>query len=81
MVATCSFYFIFFLFIYLFFLFVVDFVIHWNETAKGLHVFPIPIPPPTSHVHVAFKIKVETKIKNSLGILATFQMFNSHICL
>ena len=31
-----------------FFLFVVGFVIHWNETAKGLHVFPIPIPPPTS---------------------------------
>ena len=23
-----------------------DFVIHWNETAMGLHVFPIPIPPP-----------------------------------
>ena len=36
----------FYLFIY--FLFVVDFVIHWNETAMGLHVFPIPIPPPTS---------------------------------
>ena len=35
------------LFIYLF-LFVVNFVIHWNETAMGLHVFPIPIPPPTS---------------------------------
>ena len=37
-------------FIYFFiiiFLFVVDFVIHWNETAMGLHVFPIPIPPPT----------------------------------
>ena len=32
----------------LFFLFVVDFVIHWNETAMGLHVFPIPILPPTS---------------------------------
>ena len=31
-----------------FFLFVVNFVIHWNETAMGLHVFPIPIPPPTS---------------------------------
>ena len=31
-----------------FFLFVVNFVIHWNETAKGLHVFPILIPPPTS---------------------------------
>ena len=53
--------FIFFLFVYFFivndfiyfsffffFLFVVDFVIHWNETSMGLHVFPIPIPPPTS---------------------------------
>ena len=39
-----------FLFFYLFFIFyiVVDFVTHWNETAMGLHVFPIPIPPPTS---------------------------------
>ena len=36
------------IFIYLF-LFVVDFVIHWNETAMGLHVFPIliPLPPPS----------------------------------
>ena len=25
-----------------------NFVIHWNETALGLHVFPIPIPPPNS---------------------------------
>ena len=33
---------------YLFFFFVVNFVIHWNETDMGLHVFPIPIPPPTS---------------------------------
>ena len=33
---------------FFFFFFVVDFVIHWNETAMGLHVFPIPIPPPTS---------------------------------
>ena len=40
----------FFTFIYLFiyFFIVVDFVIHWNETAMGLHVFPTPIPPPTS---------------------------------
>ena len=35
-------------FFFIFFLFVADFVIHWNETAMGLHVFPIPIPPPTS---------------------------------
>ena len=38
---------LFILFFFLF-LFVVNFVIHWNETAMGLHVFPIPIPPPTS---------------------------------
>ena len=37
----------FFLIIIIFFT-VVDFVIHLNETAMGLHVFPIPIPPPTS---------------------------------
>ena len=39
--------FIFFI-LFIYFLFVVNFVIHWNETAMGLHVFPIPIPPPTS---------------------------------
>ena len=39
-----------FILFFLFFIFfiVVDFFIHWNETAMGLHVFPIPIPPPTS---------------------------------
>ena len=35
----------------LFFLFVVNFVIHWNETAMGLHVFPIPIPPSHLPLH------------------------------
>ena len=34
--------------LFFFFLFVVDFVIHWNEIAKGLHVFPIPVHAPTS---------------------------------
>ena len=34
--------------VYSFFLFVVNFVIHWNETAMDTHVFQIPIPPPTS---------------------------------
>ena len=33
---------------FFFFLFVVNFVINWNKTAMGLHVFPIPIPTPTS---------------------------------
>ena len=37
-----------FLFYFILFLFVVNFVIHWNETTMGLHVFPILIPPPTS---------------------------------
>ena len=32
-----------FFFFFSFFI-VVDFVIHWNETAMGLHVFPIPEP-------------------------------------
>ena len=32
------FFFFFFIWHFFFFLFVVDFVIHWNETAKGLHV-------------------------------------------
>ena len=47
-IVVCAIY----LFIYFYFLkkflFVVDFVIYWNETAMGLHVFPIRIPPPTS---------------------------------
>ena len=44
--SPCFFFFYYFLF-FIFYI-VVDFVIHWNETAMGLHVFPIPIPPPTS---------------------------------
>ena len=43
-----SFFLFFILLLLLLFFIVVDFVIHWNETAMGLHVFPIPIPPPTS---------------------------------
>ena len=37
-----------YLFFLIIFFIVVDFVIHWNETAMGLHVFPLPSPPPTS---------------------------------
>ena len=35
-------------FFFHFFFIVLDFVIHWNESAMELHVFPIPISPPTS---------------------------------
>ena len=37
-----------------FFLFVVNFVIHWNETAMGLHVFPIPILTPPDLLFLFF---------------------------
>ena len=43
----CTFFFFFYIYPSFFFL-VVNIVIRWNETALGLHVFPIPIPPPTS---------------------------------
>ena len=43
-----AYFFILFFIYFLFFFIVVGFAIHWNETAMGLHVFPIPIPPPTS---------------------------------
>ena len=48
--ATQSSNFPFFLiyFIFIYFFIVVGFVIHWNESAMDLHVFPILIPPPTS---------------------------------
>ena len=42
-------------FFYYYFFIVLDFVIHWNETAMGLHVFPIPIPPPTSRKRIFLK--------------------------
>ena len=40
--------FIFLFVCFYFFFIIVGFVIHWNESAMDLHVFPIPIPPPTS---------------------------------
>ena len=52
--AVTLFFFFFFNFFFnhfFFFLFVVDFVIHWNETAKGLHA-------------VTLKAKVKVKVKS-----------------
>ena len=43
--ATPSFCFFFFSWRLLLYNIVVVFVIHWQESAMGLHVFPIPIPP------------------------------------
>ena len=47
------------LFIIIIFLFVVNFVIHWHETAMDLHVFPIPIPPPIKSL--LMKVKEESE--------------------
>ena len=61
-------FFLFLFFIFLFiiiFLFVVNFVIHWNETAMGLHVFPIPIPPPTRW---RFQLDVHSSFFLGLGV-------------
>ena len=46
-ITSCWSGFCFYFFFFIFYI-VVDFVIPWNETAMGLHVFPILIPPPTS---------------------------------
>ena len=35
------------IFFLIFYFIAVGFVMHWNESAMDLHVFPIPIPPPT----------------------------------
>ena len=47
-VLSSSFIFLIFIIFLIIIFIVVDFVIHWNETAMGLHVFPMPMPPPTS---------------------------------
>ena len=55
-------------FILFYFFIVVDFVIHWNETTMGLHVFPIPIPPPTS---LSFNINYACMHAKSLQLYLT----------
>ena len=51
-----------------------NFVIHWNETAMGLHVFPIPIPPPTSLATRWIKIFV------CIGEILYIKGFSIHPC-
>ena len=40
-----------------------NFVIHWNETALSLHVFPIPIPPPTSLSTSSLQVLPEHQVR------------------
>ena len=57
-------FFSFFIIIIIIFI-VVDFVIHWNETAMGLHVFPIPIPPSHPPLHPIRLIRLDAWDKHS----------------
>ena len=57
-----------------FFFIVVDFVIHWNETAMGSHVFPIPIPP--SHLPLQSVVLFSCRLL-SFPASASFQMSQS----
>ena len=67
---------------FFFFLFVVNFVTHWNETAMGLHVFPIPIPPPTSHWRKKIKFNSNSWMFSFWYFKLCFQLsLFGHICI
>ena len=69
-----------------FFLFVVDFVIHWNETAMGLHVFPIPIPAPTSLPTRSLQVFPEHQVRALVscirpGLVICFTLDSIHVSM
>ena len=63
-----------------------DFVIHWNETAMGLHVFPILIPPPTTlstHTHRVFPVHQVRALVSCIqpGLVICFTLDNIHVSI
>ena len=69
-----------------FFFFVVNFVIHWNEIAMGLHVFPIPIPPPTTlstPSHWVFPVHQVRALVSCIqpGLVICFTLDNIHVSM
>ena len=77
--------FFFILFFYFFFI-VVGFVIHWNESPMGLHVFPIPIPPPTSLSTRSLKVFPVHRVWALVswiqpGLVICFTLDNIHVSM
>ena len=69
-----------------FFLFVVNFVIHWNQSAMGLHVFPIQIPPPNSlstHSLYVFAVHQVQALVSCIqpGLVICFTLDNIHVLM
>ena len=80
------FFFFYLISVFFFFFFVVDFVIHWNETAMGLHVFPIPIPAPTSLSTRSLQVFPEHQVRALVsciqpGLVICFTLDNIHVSM
>ena len=69
-----------------FFLIVVGFVIHWNESAMDLHVFPIPIPTPTSLSNLSLWVFPVHQVRALVsciqpGLVIFFTLVNIHVSM